>query len=387
VLVHLTGGGWKTFCEPRAGLPVEPALAFTVADVEHPSALDRVEDALERARRSSRAPIVPRGRLDARPTAAATNTIVIAESLAGGSLEPFEHLDAHVRYEPSLATDRNALLRAVRDATALVVRNTVRVDREVLAAAPALRAIGRLGTGLDNIDVDAVRERSIPIVDSGHANANAVAEYVLAAMLSCERRIDACDAAVRAGTWPRFEMSFGELLGKTLGIVGLGRCGSRLALVARALGMDVIGTRRTPGLPPLLAGSGVERLALDELLARAQYVVLVMPPLASGAAAIGEPELRRMRDDAVLINPGRGSLVDEAALLAALDAGRLRGAVLDTRAHEPPEPGDPLTAHPRVTSTPHVAGLSAEAQLRVGAIVARGIGRAIGAPKTTRARV
>jgi phosphoglycerate dehydrogenase-like enzyme len=379
VLVHLTGGGWTTFYEPSAGPPVEPTLTLTVADAEDPRALDRVEAAFERAsRRPMSAPIAP---------LAASSTIVIAESLAGGSLEPFEHLDARVRYEPALANDRAALLRAVRNATALVVRNTVRVDRELLAAAPALRAIGRLGTGLDNIDVEAARERGIPIVDSGRANANAVAEYVLAAMLSSERRIDACDDAVRSGAWPRFHMSFGELLGKTLGIVGLGRCGSRLALVARALGMDVLGTRRTPDLPPALADTGVERVELDELLGRAQYVVLLMPPLASGAAAIGAAELRRMRTDAVLINPGRGSLVDEAALLAALDAGRLRGAVLDTRAHEPPEANDPLVAHPLVTSTPHVAGLTAEAQLRVGAIVARGIGRAIGAPAPARARV
>ncbi len=284
-----------------------------------------------------------------------------------------------MRYEPELATNRAALLDALREATALVVRNVVQADRELLDRAPLLRAVGRLGTGLDNIDVAAARERGIAIVDAGDANANAVAEYVFAVLLAIERDLAASDQAVRLGRWPRFEVSFGELGGKTLGIAGLGRSGARVAKLGRAFDMTVLGTRRTPGLPEELHAIGVERVEPDELFARSHYVVLLLTPLASGRPFIDEAALAAMRRDAILVSAGRGSLVDEAALLRALDAGALRAVALDTRLQEPPPPGDPLAAHPRAVNTPHIAGLTTEAQLRVTAAVARGLATALGA--------
>lgn len=299
--------------------------------------------------------------------------IVIAESLAGGSPEAFERLSARVSYDPSFAKDRAGLIAAVRDAAVLVVRNEVRVDRALIDAAPQLIALGRLGTGLDNIDVAYARSRGITIVDAADANANAVAEYVLAVLLAIERNLAGFDRAVRDGGWPRFAHTTGELAGKTLGIAGLGRCGARVARTGVALGMHVLGLRRTPGLPGDLLHSGVERVAKDELLGRAQYLVLLLPPLPAGEPFLDAAAFARMRADAVLVNAGRGSLVDERALLDALDATRLRAAVLDTRHSEPPAAGDALVAHPLVLNTPHVAGLTSEAQARVTAIVARGI--------------
>ncbi len=304
--------------------------------------------------------------------------ILIAESLAGGSPDAFEEFGLRVRYEPELATNRTALLDALGGATALVVRNVVQVDRELLARSPLLRAVGRLGTGLDNIDVGAARERGIAIVDAGDANANAVAEYVFAVMLAIERNLAASDRAVRLGRWPRFEVSFGELGGKTLGIAGLGRSGARVAKLGRAFNMTVLGTRRTPGLPEDLEALGVERVEPNELFARSHYLVLLLKPLASGRPFIDEAALAAMRSDAILVNAARGSLVDEAALLRALDAGALRGVALDTRVHEPPPPGDALAAHARAFNTPHIAGLTTEAQVRVTATVARGLGIALG---------
>jgi cysteate synthase len=372
VLLHLTGGGWETFCAPHARHAASPALVLHASEIADPRSVERAVAAVRGA-------VAFAALFDARAGGIApTHAVVIAESLGGGSLETFERIGARVRYEPSLANDRRALLAAVRDAHALVVRNTVRVDRALLAQAPALRAIGRLGTGLDNIDVVAVRERGIAIVDAGDANANAVSEYVIGAMLETERRFGACDAAVRAGTWPRFTMPHGEIFGKTLGIVGLGRCGTRLAVVARALGMEVLGTRRTPGLPAALEGSGVERVEANDLFERSHFVVLLATPNATGEPLAGRASIARMRRDAVLINAGRGSLVDEAALLDALCAERLRGAVLDTRASEPPAPDDALAHHPLVLNSPHVGGLTMEAQLRVAAVVARGLEVALG---------
>jgi phosphoglycerate dehydrogenase-like enzyme len=269
------------------------------------------------------------------------------------------------------------LIAAVRDAAALVVRNTITVDRALVDAAPALVAIGRLGTGLENIDVAYAHARGIAVVDAGDANANAVAEYVFAALLSLERDLDALHAAVRAGAWPRFDRPTRELAGTTLGVAGLGRSGSRVARIGRALGMHVIGFRRTPGLPDDLARLGIERVDKDDLLARSDYLVLLLPPLPDAHAFVGASEFARMRDDAVLVNAGRGSLVDERALLAALETDRLRAAVLDTRTSEPPEPHDALTRHPRVVSTPHVAGLTREAQARVTATIAARIERVL----------
>ncbi len=303
--------------------------------------------------------------------------IVIAESLAGGSPEAFERLSARVTYEPSFATDRAGLVDAVRDAAVLVVRNVVRVDRALLDAAPGLVALGRLGTGLDNIDVDYARSRGIAIVDAADANANAVAEYVVGVLLAIERNLAGFDRAVRDGDWPRFAHTAGELAGKTLGIAGLGRCGARVARVGVALGMHVLGLRRTPGVPDDLVDAGVERVAKHDLLERAQYLVLLLPPLPTGEPFLDAAAFARMRADAVLVNPGRGSLVDEGALLNALDSRRLRAAVLDTRRSEPPAAGDALTAHPNVLSTPHIAGLTSEAQARVTAIVAHGIAGAL----------
>ncbi len=313
------------------------------------------------------------------PTPAREPAIVIAESLAGGSLAAFHAISTRVVYEPGYARDRASLLAAVREADALVVRNTVAVDRELLDAAPRLVAIGRLGTGLENIDVASARERGIAIADAGDANAAAVAEYVIAALFALERNVANLDRAVRAGAWPRFEFPARELGGKTLGIAGLGRCGSRLARLGAALGMRVLGVRATPGLPPALAGLGVERVDKEELLTSSDYVVLALPALGDARPYLLAPDFERMAAGAVLVNAGRGSLVDERALLAALDAGRPRAAILDTRASEPPAPGDALAAHPRVLSTPHVAGLTAEAQARVCEVVARGLARALGA--------
>ncbi len=303
--------------------------------------------------------------------------IVIAESLAGGSPEAFERLSARVTYAPSLAKDRAGLIAAVRDAAVIVVRNEVRVDRALIDAAPRLIALGRLGTGLDNIDVAYARSRGITIVDAADANANAVAEYVLAVLLAIERNLGEFDREVRDGGWPRFARASGELAGKTLGIAGLGRCGARVARVGVALGMHVIGLRRTPGLPGDLAHIGVERVAKGELLERAHYLVLLLPPLPADDAFLDAAAFARMRADAVLVNAARGSLVDEPALRNALDTKRLRAAVLDTRRAEPPAAGDALVAHPNVLNTPHVAGLTSEAQARVTAIVARGIASAL----------
>lgn len=304
--------------------------------------------------------------------------IVVAEELPLENLAHFQRLGHPVAYEPALARDRPGLLARAGEATALVVRNAVRVDAELFAAAPRLRVVGRLGVGLDNVDLAAAREAGVPVVTAGDANAVAVAEYVFAALLHFARRLAGADASVRAGRWDRMAWGGWELAGKALGIVGLGRIGRRVAARARAFEMACLAF--DPLLPPddpVPGQLGVRRVDLDELLASSDFVTLHAPGGAGTRHLIGAAELRRMRPGGILVNAARGTLVDEAALAEALASGHLGGAALDTRAVEPPGRWDALLALPQVLHTPHVAGLTREAQERTARRVAEDVGRVL----------
>lgn len=299
------------------------------------------------------------------------NRVVVAEFMDDAGLRALG-AGASVHYRPGLGLDRAGLLRAVRGAGGLVVRNRARVDGEVLAAAGSgLRVVGRLGAGLDNVDVAACREAGVRVVYARGANANAVCEYVFAGLLALLRGLAGADAAVRAGGWPRESYAGNELGGRTLGLVGLGEVGRRMVRRAEAFGMATVGYDPyvTAG-SPVLADLPVEVLSFNDVLERADIVSLHLPLLPATHRLIGAEALRRMRPNAILVNAARGGIVDETALAAALGAGRLGGAILDVREVEPPPPPDPLAALPGVLLTPHIAGLTAQAQARVGAMVA-----------------
>ncbi len=281
--------------------------------------------------------------------------------------------DFDVVYVPGLGEDRGGLLRACPGAAALVVRNRCRVDAEVLrAAGPGLRVVGRLGAGLDNVDLEACRAAAVRVVFARGANADAVCEYVFAALLLRCRRLAAAEREVRSGGWPREAFIGTELGGKTIGLLGLGEVGRRVAERARAFGLEVLGY--DPGLPPdRLAAVPARIEPFEDILAAADFVSLHLPLLPETRHLIDARALARMRPGAVLVNAARGGIVDEAALLAALRAGRPGGAVLDVREAEPPPSPDPLAELPEVLLTPHLAGLTAEAQARVGCMIAAGV--------------
>lgn len=284
-----------------------------------------------------------------------------------------------VRRDDDLWRDHARLLAAVAEADGLLVRNQTRVVREVFAAAPRLKVVGRHGAGLDNIDLAAAGEAGVVVTSTPEENAVSVAEHTFALMLAVSRRIVVADAAVRRGEWPRAAMTGFELHGKILGLLGVGRIGFRVALRARAFGMTVIG--HDPYLPassPLATESGVERLAtVEEVLARADLVSVHLPMTDETRGLLSAERLALLKPGAVVINTSRGEIVDEPALLEALRSGRLAGAGLDVRAVEPPGADDPFAALASVVLTPHLAAFTVEAQDRVSETVALDIERVL----------
>jgi (S)-sulfolactate dehydrogenase len=298
--------------------------------------------------------------------------IVISEFMDAPAVDLLRQ-DFDVRYEPDLVDRRTDLLRTVAQADALIVRNRTRVDSEVLAAGPKLKAVGRLGVGLDNIDVGACRARGIHVLPATGANARAVAEYVLAAVLILTRRVYQDSAQVAAGAWPRAALSNGrEVNARTLGIVGFGGIGRLTARLARGLDMRVV------AYDPMLADddavwqeSGVAPADLASLLAQSDAVSLHIPLTDDTRNLFDATRIDAMKEGAVLVNTARGGIVDEAAVAHALRAGKLGGAALDVFGNEPLPAGSPLADAPNLILTPHVAGLSEEANTRVSDMVAQ----------------
>lgn len=282
-----------------------------------------------------------------------------------------------VRYEPELVDRREDLLASLVDAEALIVRNRTRVDPAVLERAPRLRVVGRLGVGLDNIDVAACEARQVAVFPATGANALAVAEHVICSAMMLLRGAWQASAAVAAGHWPRAALSNGrEIAGKTLGLVGFGGIGQLTAARARALGMDVVAfDAALPADLPLWQEQGVRPLPLEVLLASADVVSLHVPLTAATRRLINGSRLAAMKPDAVLVNTSRGGVVDEAALAQALRDGRLAGAAIDVFEQEPLPAGSALAQAPNLFLTPHIAGVTFESNQRVSSLIADRVAR------------
>jgi len=254
---------------------------------------------------------------------------------------------------------------------ALVVRSATDVDAALLAAGTRLRVVGRAGTGVDNIDVDAATRGGIIVVNAPTGNSNAVAEQTIALMLALARRVVPAVNSLKAGRWEKNSLQGTEVKGKTLGLVGLGRIARLVASKARGLEMQVMAYDPYVG-PDSAASSGVRLVSLDELLRTADYVSVHTPLTADTAGLIGARELALMKPTAQVINCARGGIIDEAALAEALSAGRIAGAALDVFCVEPAT-NNPLVGLDRVLATPHLAGSTAEAQQNVAVDVAHAV--------------
>lgn len=265
----------------------------------------------------------------------------------------------NVAYEPEITPA--ALLEAAPRHTIIVVRSRTRVTAEVIGRAESCQIVARVGVGLDNVDTAACKEKNIRVLNAVEGAMNAVAELVLGLMLSMARQIPRADAAMRDGRWLKKELVGGELRGKYLGIVGMGNIGKRLARLARALNMNIIGYDVVPIDEGLSREVGLMKADLDTLFQSSDYVSLHVPLLDSTKNLVDARRLALMKPTARLINTSRGGIVDEDALHAALSSGRLAGAALDVFEAEPAT-ASRLRELDGMVLTPHIGAQTAEAQ-------------------------
>ena len=302
--------------------------------------------------------------------------ILITEECAG---EAIEGLKARWQVDeaPGLWREPAALRERVRGVRALMVRNQTAVTAELLAAAKRLDVIGRIGVGMDNIDVAAASARGIVLCYAAEENAVSVAEHVFALLLALARKVPSADRSVREGHWERTAHTGFELHGKTLAVLGLGRVGFRVALRARAFGMRVVVYDPfVSASSPAVTESGAELVSLDAALAEADVVSAHLPLTEGTRGFLSRARLGSMRRGAVLINTARGALLDEEALAELLANGHLGGAALDVRQAEPPGES-PLHGLENVILTPHIASWTHEATTRVLATVAGDVDRVL----------
>ncbi len=300
--------------------------------------------------------------------------------------EPFDERgltvlrDAGAEVVSTVGLPRDALHQALKEARGLIVRSETRVDRELLAFAPRLEVVARAGVGVDAIDVEAATQAGIVVVNTPSANTLAATEHTFALLLAALRNVPQAHASVHGGAWDRKPFVGYELFGKRLGIVGLGRIGSNVASRARAFGMTV--RAYDPFVPPSRSVAlGIELVDFDDLLGTSDVVTLHVPLTPQTRAMIDARALALMRDDAVLINCARGGVVDAAALLETVHAGRLRAVAIDVFPEEPPPEGSAsraLMAHPRVVATPHLGGSTYEALERIALELASDVVHVLG---------
>ena len=251
---------------------------------------------------------------------------------------------------------------------AMMIRSGSQITAEVLDAASSLRIIGRPGVGVDNVDLDAATRRGVVVMNSPGGNLVSTAELTLALLLAVARNVPQADAAMKKERWERKAFAGVELHGKRIGVIGLGRIGREVAARCQKLGMEVVGF--DPFVSQAVAETlGVRLLSLEELLGGSDFLTLHTTLTPESRHLLGKDAFSRVKPGIRIVNAARGELIDETALLEALETGRVAAAALDVHAHEPPEDWA-LARHPRVVATPHIGAATAEAQERVGTDIA-----------------
>lgn len=273
---------------------------------------------------------------------------------------------ANVNYRESTPADELTSLIAEYDA--LIVRGQSRVTAAVLDAAPRLRVVGRAGVGVDNIDLEAAKKHNITVVNAPSSTTVAVAELALGLLLAIAREIPRGDAGMKQGQWLKKEFEGVELNGKTLGIIGYGRIGTEVGKRAAAFGMNVVTYDPNVSEHELEHGNA-EPVSLQDLFAWSDFISLHLPLNVQTRDLIGPLAFSQMKDGVRIVSTARGGIIDESALLNALNSGKVAGAALDVFEKEPPGLTE-LVSHPRVIATPHIGAQTAEAQSRAAEDIA-----------------
>nr|WP_241732283.1 phosphoglycerate dehydrogenase [Galbitalea soli] len=299
--------------------------------------------------------------------------VLIAEELSPATVEALGP-DFDIRSVDG--TDRPALLAALADADAILIRSATQVDAEAIAAAKQLKVIARAGVGLDNVDIKSATEAGVMVVNAPTSNIISAAELTVGHILSLARHIPAAHDSLAAGTWKRSKYTGVELYEKTIGIIGLGRIGALITARLQAFGMNVVAY--DPYVTSARAQQlGVTLLGLDDLLAQSDFITIHMPKTPETTGMIGTEQFARMKPTAFIVNVARGGLIDEDALYAALKSKRIAGAGLDVFVSEPPT-SSPLLELENVVLTPHLGASTDEAQEKAGVAVAKSVRLALG---------
>lgn len=295
--------------------------------------------------------------------------VVVADNVRGAAVD---RLGAFCRvvHCPDVKSDPVRFWTLLREADALIVRNQTVVTRELLLRAPRLQVIGRAGAGLDNIDLDAAEDCGVVVTFAPGSNAISVAELAIGMMIALARSLVPADQSARLGLWERERFIGNELYGKSLGLIGFGQVGYRVAMRARAFGMRVrvydpyLESPDVPSRRQALEEAGAECVSLDTLYASSEIISVHAPLTSETAKMIDQEAFSKMRDRVLFINTSRGPIVDELALIKALQSGKVAGAALDVREVEPPVAGV-LETLPNVILTPHIGGFTREGLERV----------------------
>ena len=294
--------------------------------------------------------------------------VLIAEELSPATVEALGP-DFEIRHVDG--ADRAALLPAIVDVDAILVRSATKVDAEAIAAATKLKVVARAGVGLDNVDVKAATQSGVMVVNAPTSNIVSAAELAVALLLASARNIAPANAALKAGQWKRSKYTGVELTDKTVGVVGLGRIGLLVAQLLSAFGVKLVAY--DPYVQPARAAQlGIRMLPLDELLAESDFITVHLPKTPETIGLIGEEALRKVKPSVRIINAARGGIVDEHALYVAIKEGRVAGAGLDVFNSEPCT-DSPLFEFEQVVATPHLGASTDEAQEKAGIAVARSV--------------
>jgi D-3-phosphoglycerate dehydrogenase len=290
------------------------------------------------------------------------------DSICRKTLKAFPRMEVEERG----GMNPDELLQEIPGFEALIVRSATKVTAQVIAAGSKLKAVGRAGAGVDNIDVPAATEKGVLVMNTPGGNANAVAELAVGLMLALARKIPTTSEGMKAQRWEKKGYKGGELAGKTLGVLGIGYIGAQVAEKAAALGMKVLAC--DPLVSPEKAYKrGAEPCDLERLISQCDYISLHLPKSEQSAGLINADAFARMKPGVFLINCARGGIVVEADLLQALETGQVAGAGIDVYETEPPTDWS-LIQHPAVIATPHIGAATAEAQVVVAEMIGRQIG-------------